>query len=129
VSIEIVRTEIRKFLASSESEVVSITGDWGVGKTYAWRRYLVEARDEKKIGLKHYSYVSLFGLNSLEDLKYSIFENTVDESVIDVPPSLATFKSHTETIGKVPEGCELPPTVACCEDSHRRSRPRLVSVG
>lgn len=51
VSIEIVRTEIRKFLAGTEPEVISITGHWGVGKTYAWRRYLVEARDEKKIGL------------------------------------------------------------------------------
>ncbi len=101
MSIEIVRSEIRKFLAGSEPEVISITGHWGVGKTYAWRRYLIEARDEKKIGLKHYAYVSLFGLNSLEELKYSIFENTLDVSVIDVAPSLATLKSHTEEIGKV----------------------------
>lgn len=95
------RTEIRKFLASTEPEVISITGHWGVGKTYAWRRYLVEARDERKIALKHYAYVSLFGLNSLEELKYSIFENTLDVSVINIAPSLATLKSHTDEIGKV----------------------------
>jgi hypothetical protein len=45
--------------------------------------------------------VSLFGLNSLEELKYSIFENTVDVSVINVAPSLATLKSHTDEIGKI----------------------------
>ena len=54
-----------------------MTGQWGVGKTFAWNKYPFQnAQMQGQIGLKRYSYVSLFGINSLDDLKYAIFENT-----------------------------------------------------
>jgi hypothetical protein len=52
-----------------------ITGDWGVGKTYNWQTRLDRLRNKREVGLPRYSYVSLFGINSLENLKQSIFEN------------------------------------------------------
>ena len=42
MSIKVVEDEIKKSLASNEPEVIAITGDWGVGKTYAWRNFLRE---------------------------------------------------------------------------------------
>jgi hypothetical protein len=41
-STAIVQAEIERFLRSSEPEVLCITGDWGVGKTYTFecRRHL-----------------------------------------------------------------------------------------
>ena len=36
-STDIVRNEINRFLLSTEPEVICITGDWGVGKTYTWQ--------------------------------------------------------------------------------------------
>jgi hypothetical protein len=95
VSIKLVENEIRRFLSSSEPEVTCITGRWGVGKTFAWKKYLSDASAKKEIALDRYSYVSLFGINSLEEFKYSIFENSVKSSEIGIEPSLETLRSNT----------------------------------
>ncbi len=95
MSIEIIEKQIGRFLASEAPEVVSIKGAWGVGKTYAWTKYLNNAKNLNKIALKKYSYVSLFGINSLDDLKFSIFENMVDRQMIGRKPTVESFKSNT----------------------------------
>ena len=95
MSIEIIENQISRFLASEAPEVMSIKGAWGVGKTYAWTKYLNGAKNLNKIALPRYSYVSLFGINSLEDLKFSIFENMVDRQMIGRKPTVESFKSNT----------------------------------
>ncbi len=74
-STDAVKNEIERFLKSSDPEVLCITGEWGVGKTYTWQTILDRLRARREIGLSRYSYVSLFGVASLEALKLSIFEN------------------------------------------------------
>lgn len=102
MSIELVEREIRRFLSTSEPEAICVSGHWGVGKTFAWNRYLKDAQARNKISLKRYSYVSLFGLNSLDELKYAVFENSVKTSEIGTPPSLATLESSLlGTIGSL----------------------------
>lgn len=76
MSIKLVSQEIKRFLSTPEPEVICIMGKWGVGKTFAWNQYLKEEASKGTISLKRYSYVSLFGQNSIEGLKYTIFENT-----------------------------------------------------
>ena len=95
MSIEIIEKQISRFLASEAPEVMSIKGAWGVGKTYAWTKYLNNAKNLHKIAFKKYSYVSLFGINSLDDLKFSIFENMVDRQSIGRKPTVESFKSNT----------------------------------
>lgn len=74
-SAEAVKNEIERFLRSREPEVLCITGAWGVGKTYTWQTVLDRVRAKRATGLSRYSYVSLFGISSLEGLKTAIFEN------------------------------------------------------
>jgi predicted AAA+ superfamily ATPase len=71
-----VTREIVRFLESSKPEVLALRGAWGVGKTYLWNKLLEQTK--ATIGLKKYAYVSLFGLQNLNELKYSIYENTID---------------------------------------------------
>jgi hypothetical protein len=73
----LVEAEIRRFLASDVPEVLCIKGRWGVGKTFAWLKYLGEAQRAGELKANAYAYVSLFGLNTLDDLRFAIFENTV----------------------------------------------------
>jgi hypothetical protein len=94
MSIKLVEAEIRRFLSTKEPEVICISGHWGVGKTFAWRRYLLDAQRARQIQLDRYSYVSLFGINSLEEFKYSIFENTIRSQDIGVEPSLETIRAN-----------------------------------
>jgi Cdc6-like AAA superfamily ATPase len=74
-SVEVTKAEIARFLGGSEPAVLCVTGEWGVGKTFLWRSVLDDLRNSKGLSLTRYSYVSLFGLNSLDDVKSSMFEN------------------------------------------------------
>ena len=82
--------QVKKFISSTTPEVLCITGSWGVGKTYTWNKCLREMK-LNEIGLERYSYVSLFGLDSLHELKYSIFENTVRTEDLSSIPSFKTL--------------------------------------
>jgi hypothetical protein len=73
---ELIQGEIARFLKSSEPEVLCVNGEWGIGKTFLWQRELNKAIQSNSVGLKSYSYASLFGISSLEALKMAIFENS-----------------------------------------------------
>lgn len=98
MSIEIVRNQVEAFISSPDAEVMAIKGDWGVGKTYTWKKYLKSAKDKGHVGMDRYSYVSLFGINSLDAFKYSIFENVVRKDLIGTEASIETFKENTSSI-------------------------------
>ncbi len=92
MSLEVIEAEIRRFLSSSNEEVLCIKGKWGVGKTFGWRRFLRAAKESKSLAMQRYAYVSLFGLNSLDELRYSLFENTVTGDNIGTEPDTKTFE-------------------------------------
>lgn len=93
MSVALVKNEILTFLKSSEPGVLCVRGKWGVGKTFAWSEQLKTAHDRKEIALTRYSYVSLFGINSLDELKLSIFENVVALSGRKLRADLNTLDS------------------------------------
>jgi hypothetical protein len=101
MSTDLIENEIRTFLSSKEPEVICISGRWGVGKTFAWNRNVKDAHASKRIALDAYSYVSLFGINSLEELKYSIFENSVKRSAIGIEASLDALQSALPAAKKI----------------------------
>jgi len=93
-----VKKELFQFLSSAVPEVLCIKGPWGVGKTYLWKKCLVDASSRNGgIAVGRCAYVSLFGVNSLEELKYSIFENTVKPEQIAAGASLDTLKAVVES--------------------------------
>ena len=101
MSTEIVETELMRFLASEDPEVLLIGGDWGVGKSFTWSRVLTRAKVDQKIALKRYAYVSLFGVGSAAELKQAIFENTILASKIGEKLDLASLESAGRKRAKV----------------------------
>lgn len=71
-------------------------GKWGVGKTYAWRQNLSEAARLGALAKQEYAYVSLFGLNSLDELRYAIFESTVPSTDALTGPTPETFSARVK---------------------------------
>jgi hypothetical protein len=94
MSIALVKAEIAKFLGRSEPEVLCLRGRWGVGKTHAWNSEFNAARTRNSLGLKNYAYVSLFGINSLEALKFAILENTQNMEIKETAVSLGKLPGH-----------------------------------
>jgi hypothetical protein len=77
-STESTTAEIERFLRGNDPEVLCVTGEWGVGKTFLWRSMLNRIRESNDLKLtrySRYSYVSLFGANSLEDVRLALVEN------------------------------------------------------
>lgn len=95
MSINFLSIELKRFISSTHPEIICIKGKWGIGKTYAWRNYLKAAQREKSIGLKQYSYVSLFGRNSLSDLRNAIVENSVSTDDVEAKPSITSLEYNT----------------------------------
>lgn len=100
MSLSKIEAVINNFLTSDEPQVICITGKWGVGKTYEWDRLLKKSIEERKIAKKKYSYVTLFGLNSLDDAKSSIFENTVSGEDLTTPPDESTYFKRIKEVRK-----------------------------
>ena len=121
-----IRLTIDSFL-EDETSVLVLKGSWGVGKTYFWEHYVNEKKEANEIKNTAYSYVSLFGLNNLDDLKLRIFHNgkaikseevikkEFEESVDEMSklyryaPWLYSLKNKVPFIGSLTKfGKELP---------------------
>jgi hypothetical protein len=66
--------KIKDILNAESGSVISISGPWGVGKTRFWQNFIED--NNKSLRLKKYCYVSLFGIQSLDDLKSTIANET-----------------------------------------------------
>lgn len=69
-----VKNFLDAFLDSENPGVIAIKGDWGAGKTYFVKHYLQE---RPKISNKLVSFVSLFGLSDMEDVRRRIIPSAI----------------------------------------------------
>jgi hypothetical protein len=104
MSIELVKAEIAKFLKGADPAVLCLRGKWGVGKTHAWNEQLELAQFQSRLGMKTYAYVSLFGLNSLDSLKFAVFENTQN---VENGIRVANLDTLNEYLAKMPSWRKL----------------------
>ena len=99
------RTRLQQLLENNIKQekigtAIAIVGSWGVGKTYFWNMFLELQLSAERINKKDnvfnrkYAYVSLFGLESLSDLKTQIYSNIENyHSSIEVPKWLKGLPS------------------------------------
>lgn len=95
MSIEQIKDEIRRFLKAEENLALCLSGKWGVGKTHTWDMLLAESFKDEAVIPARYAYVSLFGLESLGDVRRSLFENTVEAA------AFKALKPMEVTVGSV----------------------------
>lgn len=86
--------QVSKFVNSDEVGVMVIKGGWGVGKTHTWNEIIKKNFKINKTKFNKYSYVSLFGINSVDDFKYSVFKNIVDIDFYSAGPSVDSVKKN-----------------------------------
>src|SRR6516225_53831 len=80
MSVAMVREVATRFLKKESPGVMVIKGAWGVGKTHLWNDLIKSEKDALKPA--KYSYVSLFGLETLKELKTAVFASTIPASAI-----------------------------------------------
>lgn len=79
-------------LKNEEGIAISFQGSWGIGKTFFWNYYITH-----KLGDTKFVNISLFGINSLEDIKKQIVLKIYDSNKI------SNFIKNNPIIGKVIE--------------------------
>lgn len=67
---ESIESFLNNFLVS-DHRVAVIKGDWGVGKTHYWNSFYT--KHSEGLDFNAYSYVSLFGVNSIGDIKKALY--------------------------------------------------------
>jgi len=81
-SYEEIEKELKKFMsrpADAKAEVLVLRGRWGVGKTFMVRAIQKALPYKKAAYTKKYAELSLFGLNSVEDIKRTLcFEESTN---------------------------------------------------
>jgi KAP family P-loop domain len=101
MSLEIFTKAIKEFVSSNTAEVLSIKGGWGVGKTYFWNHFISTNRNELKHPFEKYAYVSLFGISTLEELKFAIFEHLVDKNQVGKKINIEMLKDNIESVASM----------------------------
>lgn len=79
---------------------IAITGSWSIGKTFFWRSFLDKQLSDERVYKKDnvfnrkYAYVSLFGLESLSDLRTQIYSSIESyHSSIEIPKWIKSLPS------------------------------------
>lgn len=68
--------KLLELINNKDSFAVALTGEWGIGKTRFWNDFYKENHTD--LGVSKYSYVSLFGIDSIDALKFEIALSTHD---------------------------------------------------
>jgi hypothetical protein len=95
LSVQIVRDVVETFLKQERNEVLAIKGAWGVGKTHAWHQLVTEFKLQIRPTI--YSYVSLFGIASIAELRMAILSNSRPTKDVGSRVTLESIKQNWKT--------------------------------
>ncbi len=100
-NVEKIEDKLLELIDQNNSLAIALTGEWGIGKTYLWKKFYENHKNHfvthKKYNPKNgkkenpiakkYAYVSLFGLDSLDSLKLAIATEvqtiSTDDSILN----------------------------------------------
>ncbi len=87
------KEKLKNLLDQNEGIAIAITGAWGVGKTHFWNDFI----QKYELGKRKYAYVSVFGVESLTDLKTLIVEKIGS----DAQSEFSFFEKTSQSIKSV----------------------------
>jgi hypothetical protein len=96
MTVALVKQAILAFLKTPTPQVLCIRGKWGVGKTFTWDETFKQAKAEGSVALPYYCYVSLFSLQSIDEVRQTIFENRVTTKAIEIEPNFESLKENVK---------------------------------
>lgn len=127
-------TELQTVFKLYDSFLIAIKGNWGTGKTFFWNKF-----QEENLKAKPYAYVSLFGKDSIADIKKDVIIqisvkdkhlSTVSEKIKEIKTTLG-FKDDDSNFGlsgsllsatmSLFQKKEFKDVVICIDDFERKS--------
>jgi hypothetical protein len=109
------RQSLTDFVTDQRASAIALTGPWGSGKTWTWNRVIEGTAASNPPPFKRYAYVSLFGLDSMAELKAALFENAVPPGHVADGATTATWREEMSGVleaGSVSEGAKRSGLIA-----------------
>jgi len=130
-----IQTVVENFINNDRSGLLVLKGAWGVGKTFFWKSVITRMMSEGAVGCKHYSYVSLFGVNDLNELRSEIAisrvskdstpsEKTVNKNLRSIVTQVEKIPALDKYIGGTISAIlrsQIVDTIICFDDFERKS--------
>ena len=113
MSLEAIRRVLLEAIQDSTPEVIAIKGKWGTGKTYFWNEFIKENKEKISAVFEYYSYVSTFGITSLNKLKTEIYVKAnkpkdIGDEIKFTPASLKkNWKQHFKSLIPIAQNTKL----------------------
>ena len=87
-----IETSLKSLILDDDREFVAMfSGEWGIGKTYFWKRFTKNHLKDKDV-----VYISLFGKNSLADI-----ETEIVTKIYKYNKGLKKYTKHLDTVGNM----------------------------
>lgn len=90
----------------SNGKVIMLSGKWGSGKTHFWQNIIATDKFKEELSSKNsaYSYVSLYGKSSIEEIENDIFSQTYFSAIGGdnlVTKTFSTFTKYSKRYGEI----------------------------
>ena len=91
---------------NNNGKVIMLSGKWGSGKTHFWKKIIATDELKKELSIKNsaYSYVSLYGKSSIEEIENDIFAQLYFSAIGGeniVTQKVSTFTKYTKRYGSI----------------------------
>ena len=108
---------LNAFFEHPAMKVAAIKGQWGIGKTYFWNKYIAEYIESADCKYQAYSYVSLFNNKDINEIKQQVLYSVkpikieIEKSILHkcrhqitnfMKPKLNKIKSVANQAAKIP---------------------------
>jgi hypothetical protein len=92
--------------SNNNGKVIMLSGKWGSGKTHFWKNIIATDNFKKELTDKNsaYSYVSLYGKSSIEEIENDIFAQTYFCAIGGdnlVTKTFSTFTKYSKRYGEI----------------------------
>jgi len=130
--------ELKKYLvgengylenSDNNGKVIMLSGKWGSGKTHFWQN-VIEEELKKDLKDKSYSYVSLYGKSTIEEIENDIFSQVFFHSIGGenlVTKTTSTFTKYTKRYGKLASSFfDLSELATALEEESKDNEKRIA---
>lgn len=115
----------------SNGKVIMLSGKWGSGKTFFWKNIIATDEFKKELSDKNsaYSYVSLYGKSSIEEIENDIFAQIYFSAIGGdnlVTKTFSTFTKYSKRYGNLFSSFDFSKLAKALENEQKDNKERVA---
>ena len=117
--------------SNNNGKVIMLSGKWGSGKTHFWKNDIATVEFKQKLTLKKsaYSYVSLYGKSSIEEIENNILAQIYFNAIGGdnlITKTFSTFTKYSKRYGNLFSSFDFSKLAEGLEDEQKDNKERVA---